>query len=509
MKTEILRRVYFLAMLVVLASCTKDDLDGKVNTLEEFKIETSGIPDEIVVSQFDTLSINPQISFDGPLSNLRYSWSIYLFDSDGNNPPDTLSSESKLSVPISLLPAKYYVEFSTEDISNGRKAFKRFNVRVEGIGSGIMALYERGGTVDVDLVRMKILDGALQSDIIGRSLFSIANPQYSLLGRPVSISMMSYNAEQRVNIFTDQDGLSLSAADMVISKPFAKMFALPPAVVKPEGLFSPIGITVPTNETSDGLELLVNDGQAYSNFVAFAGGRESAFSLLLSSDGPYRASPYVRYGLGRIIVYDQLKRRFMSVGPLSTLMTPLQGSGTAFDFKDIKRELVYMDYGFGGQYFNYAIFKDNNNLNKRFMYVMDFAGIVAKYVWDISAYPSIVDAKSFAFAQRAPLAYYANDRIIYRMKYDISSGEQQGTDVAWQLGGTSEKISLIKFCPVRGRNVTQNAREKYLFVCTYDETSDEGKIYVLDVDLTTGRLNSEPVNVFRGFGRIKDIAFKF
>jgi hypothetical protein len=56
--------------------------------------------------------------------------------------------------------------------------------------------------------------------------------------------------------------------------------------------------------------------------------------------------------------------------------------------------------------------------------------------------------------------------------------------------------------------VQENTRDRYLYVGTYN-AAGEGKLYIVQMNVTTGACVQEPVATFDQFGKIKDVAFKF
>ncbi len=144
---------------------------------------------------------------------------------------------------------------------------------------------------------------------------------------------------------------------------------------------------------------------------------------------------------------------------------------------------------------------------------MDLDDFSLAFSADISSYTGIAQATAFAWARRGPLAYYASGGTIYQIKYNYEAKTVEGSALAaWDGLGGGESITALKMCPHPGRNLPGgvSARDKYLFVGAYNESMQEGKVYVLGVNLETdGSLVAEPVAVYEGFGRIKGFGFKF
>lgn len=508
---RILHLFIIVCGILAMAGCYKDKGNYSYSNLPAFYVDTTHIKSAFIIAQYDTLTIPSSLVYEGDKSKLKFSWSTYLYapSISGGNPADTIATTENLATPIALLPEKYWLEFSATDTQTGRRTTYRYTVTVEGVGSGLMVLYEKDNKVDCDLIKTKLLEGLLTEDVVVRNMYSLANPGHPLTGKAVSIGMFKFTTTQYISIYSEHDGVVLSPADMSITKNFNSMFSAAPDVIHPEGYYAPVGLLTSDFENSSGFELMVNGGQAYANMVLFAFGKESAFSLLFAASGDYEAAPFPRYGLGRIVIYDQKNKRFLGASPLGTTLTPISSTGTAFNFQTLGKDMVYMDYGFGGTYMTYAFFKNPSDDGKRYLYVLDLGNSAAKYAWDVSAYARIADAKLFAMGTRGQLMYYAAGNQVFQLKYDLAAGQANGAVDAWPNIPAGEEITCMKLCPHPGRNVAENAKDKYLFVATYNNTTGKGKIYVLQANVTSGVLQQQPVAVYEDFGKIKDMAFKF
>lgn len=496
-----------------LASCQKDKGNYNYIDLEKMYVDTSGLGSAFIVKQFDTLKMRSGLTYDGDRSKLKYVWKAYDIYSSGTGiAADTLSTSENLSVPISLFPSNYYLEFSATDPVSGRRAAVRYTMKVESIGAGLLVLYEKDGKVDCDLIKTKLLEGLTPSDGVVRNLYSLANPGTPLTGDAVAAGSFFLGTVAQISIYTSNNAVSVSPSDMTVSKPFKDLFFMAPNTRKPQGYFAPLGFLSNNYESSAGFELLVNDGQLYANMVLFAFGRPTSFSLLAPAAGSYKASPFPVYGLAKIVVYDELSRSFLQASPLSTTLLPYNSPvvGTPpFNFNNIGKDLVYMSYGFGGTYMNYGIFKDPVDNGARYIYVMDFGGSTAKAIMDISSSENIAQAKLFAFGIRGQLMYYAVGNKIYQIPYDFNAGTASPSIVAWPHIPANEEITCMKMFPHPGRNVPENAMDKYLMVGTYDQSTGMGKVYMLQTNVTSGTIQAAPAAVYTQFGKVKDISFKF
>ncbi|MBO9561132.1 MAG: hypothetical protein J7621_00100 [Niastella sp.] len=498
---------------LLLTACHKDKGNYDYTELQDMYVNTASTGRAFIVKQFDTLKLKSNLVYNGDRSKLKYSWSAYFMVPNVNdNLADTLSTSEDLAVPIPYLPSKYYLEFTATDSTTGRRAAVRYEMTVESIGAGLLVLYEKDGKVDCDLIKTKLLEGLTPADEVVRNLYSLANPTVPLTGDALAIGAFNLSDVQYISLYTSNNGVAVSPADMVISKNFKDLFFLAPNTVKPQGYTAPLGFLTNDYEFSAGFEFLVNDGQLYSNMVIFAFGSESAFSLLAPATGNYKISPYPIFGGARIVVYDELSRGFLQGSPLGTTLSPYvsstQGS-PPFNFSNIGKDLIYLSYAFGGTYVCYGVFKNPVDNGARYVYMMDFLTSTARAVMDVSSLPNIAQARLFAFGVRGPLIYYAAGNKVYQIVFDPATGTaSQGID-AWPFIPANEEITCIKMCPHPGRNVSESALDKYLMVGTYNNSTGMGKVYMLQANITSGTLQAQPAAVYEQFGKVKDIAFKF
>lgn len=510
MRKKIQHLFVLIFITILMMACFDDTGNYDYSELPDFFVDTTGIKSNHIAPLYSILNIKSGLVYNGDKGDLSYIWRAYYKDYFGTygNPAITLAETEDLSAPVVLTPGSYWLEFCAMDKQTGRTATFRHSLIVESTGAGLLVLYQKDGIVDCDLIKTKLLFGDLDEDVVYRQMYTQSNPDYLLLGNPVSIGMYTFLNTQFISIYTDRDGIQISPYDMSLTKKFGDLFAFSPQVVKPEGYNVPCGLT--SYESSDGVEILINDGVCYFNAVMLSSimGKEAIFAEMT---GDYVAAPYPMFIPGASIIYDQKNMRFMTAGIFSTNYVPISSSSTAlFSFSDIQRKLVYLASAFGGSNYVNAIFKNPENDGKRYLYVMNFNPVEALFLWDISNYERIDEAELFTFGKRGPLAFYAVENKVFQISYDMNKGEVKEAAIdAWPYIPVGENITCIKLCPHPGRNVSESALDRYLIVATYNEVSKEGKVYFLRVDIASGVCEREPAAIFSQFGKIKDVAFKF
>jgi hypothetical protein len=501
------RYILLLAALLAAAGCYEDKGKDDDTELGDFYVDTEQAQQNYTRTIFSTFELDPDLVYHGDREDLDFSWKAYSSEPSMLYTVTPLGDTETLSAPITMMPGDYFVEFRATERSTGRAASHRYNLTVESSGAGMLVLYERDGRADFGLITPTYMFGNVADDAVSHDIFSRANPDYTLEGAPVALEMYKDANFQHITLLTESDGVRLSPIDMTVSEPFARWFSFPPKEVRPQGLVVPNGVldaNAAGYENSDGMEYMVSGGTVYTNVILFGFGSRTVFSERTMVGG-YSAAPFVFQGFGAVTAYDTLSGGFFSGSIAMTSATKVGGELGA-----IGKEYVYMNYGYGSTYVVNAIFRDQSGY---YFYVMNFQGNVLVFKADISAYTGIGQATAFAWGRRAPLAYYASGATVYQIKYNYEARTAEADALkAWDGLAAGETITALKLCPHPGRNLPDggDTRDKYLFVGAYNESTREGKVYVLEVRYSIdGSIVGEPVAVYGGFGRIKDFGFKF
>ena len=222
---------------------------------------------------------------------------------------------------------------------------------------------------------------------------------------------------------------------------------------------------------------------------------------------------YAGYGQ-TLIVYDELKGRFLYSNVFSSELLEIDydPAKSAYDMTAIgEKTCLYMDRGYSNEsaWYGYAIMRDKNT-NGLSCYVYVTSSAIANCygiaVLDLAACEEIEKAQYYAFGRRGPVLYYATNTAIYKVNYDLNTQEVvPASDAAWTCPA-GETITSVRMFVEDGLDLEESADSKYLLVSTYN--GSEGKLYVLGADVVSGSLSIEPMEIFIGFGEIKDVVFK-
>jgi hypothetical protein len=489
-------------------ACYKDEGNYTYRELPDLHVDTVGIPKTITVTQFQTLNVPSRLIYTGDKSDLDYTWVVvYYIDSRGRS-VDTLATTENLSLSIPTKPGNYTLEFTATNRNTGQSFFQLYRLIVEGaIGTGLLLLYEKNGIVDCDLIKTKTFVGTLERDTLLRGIFSRINPDYTLKGKPLQILIENLDANlQDIYLVTDEDIIRLFLDDMSIMDRFEELFFDLPEIVKPQGIIY-----------GGGIDFIFNDGKIHATRLQsfYLTGAEKEYKFPAATVGDYYAAPYIAAlsSIHAIIGYDQAGMRFRSIASMGTIVDPVASIVTtnAFDFDNVGKKMIYMGNAFGQCH---AILKNPVEDGKRYLYAMNInayfsSNFAALATYDISGLPRITGAELFTFSTRGPVSFYAVDNKVYRLVYNSTDLTVQPTaHEAWPYIPANEKITALQLMNHVGINVPESTQGKYLQVATYNETTGEGKVYLIQTDIVNGSCLTDPVAVYGGFGKIGNMAFK-
>jgi hypothetical protein len=496
-----------MALGIFFTACHEDKGNYDYRELVDFYVDPQGIPGNITVTQFRTLHLPSNLVYGGNKDDLEYAWLVFKQGATilEETTIDTLATTENLAAPVPVLPGTYTLVFTAMERESKRSTLQSYSLTVEGaIGTGLLVLHEKNGSVDCDLVKTRTLVGSLARDTVLRTIYSQANPGYPLSGKPLQMAVNTRLVY--IYLFTDTDAVRLSPVDMSIMARFDGLFFSVPGTAKPQGY----------NLTGGGnFETLINDGKYHFIPIVYVSlGAEKDALFTAAAAGDYYAAPYVVQAsiLSLPVFYDQAGMRFCVY---STDAVPISSTapGNAFDFSNVGKKMVYMESGFGTGNVH-SIFKNPVEDGSRYLYLMNVntsasSSFKANAAYDISAWPDIANARYFTLSTRGPVGFYATDNKVYRYTYSSNDFTVQPTaQEAWPYIPAGETITAIQLVKYAGSSVPSSTLDRYLLIATYNETSGEGKLYVIEIDVVNGLCTTTPVAIYDQFGKVTNMTFK-
>lgn len=498
--------MFCVGLLVILAASCKKDLGNydytKVNAPV---LDTTGIAATYSIERYANLSIDPKIAKNGiDTTNLSYQWTLYkaTVTTGQLNIPVQLSKLRKLNVPIGEPIGIYKVELVVTDTKNALKTNVVFDVSISaGMEYGLLVMHTAGGTSDVDFLVTKNavpITGVAEKRL--RNLYQQGTgARLDGEGRFISLSRRtSFTAfvTNWITVGTSSHLQRVNGNDFTFLREDQGMFLRPGQVINPQA-----------HDLSDisSYETLINDGKLYyTNSTDQLG---AAFSAPLSGD--YALAPFTVNACASALVsvgYDQKNGRFIRPSSATSgVLTPFRAPASIdqpFDLTNIGKDMVGMDRGISN--YTLSFFKDKSGAG-RWLYVVNFNksddGLLGVASYNMTNLPDVANAIFYQANKSSNSCYYATPTKIYR--YDYVGANTASSAFEVPAGETITAMKVYK--PTPNFNLT-TADGRILYVGTWNGT--QGKLYELAIDPTTAVINTTPLNVFDGFGKIISISPK-
>ncbi|MDD2425838.1 MAG: PKD-like family lipoprotein [Bacteroidales bacterium] len=509
---------YFLMLAVVLlAGCYVDKGNYDYKEINEIVIDVSDIPTEYNISQFDELTIDPEVTFTKntiPEEDLEYKWTIFNTHY-ANSYSEVIGNERVFSGPITQQSSSssYILMLDVKDKVTGVAAQQRFTLWISSnIISGWLVVHTANNQSDLDYIATTNAVPTISENRRFSNVYSLVNGS-KIEGTATFVAGARKNntVVNSIYIGTENELYKIKGKTFEFEYLSQSMFTIVPTVIKPQ--------CYEIGGTYSNYQFLINNNQLHS--IANQSAWEVTFSYaLLPNAGTLGTSavelaPFIympedfpsttRFGG---VFYDKLGQRFVilpyATMPVTTLSKFTDQVGAAFNVNNIGKELIYMERGYNN--YCYSVFKDNSG-NGRWLYVSDFnkamSSNMAVAAYDMSALTNIANAKFFSTGNRGQVLLYATTRDIYTYEY-------AGSNTAVKINNdfpAGEEITSMKIYKPGTTNGLGEANGAILYVATWNGT--EGKLYEFSMNEANGYLrNKTPLNIFTGFGKIMDMNHK-
>jgi hypothetical protein len=490
--------------LAFLAGCYKDKGNYDYTTINKIIVTDARAASRIFIFQGDTLKLSPTITQTIATEGLTYLWFAYNNSSNSpyNLPRDTISRVKDLNYVIDsrifVLGEDYRLTLKVTDPKTSVSSFILYDLTISNkLGQGWMLFEEKAsGAGDLSMI--------LPNNSIERNVYSSINPS-APLGKPVAINATSFSITddlsspgKRIYLLTENDGLELNALTMQKKFPFGYLYFAAPAVVKPtfQGWTAYLSGVNPFQR----MGVAVNNGKVHVNLVGGFPGIKKWGEALSTPDGgfDYDIAPDIAGAAAfsatyPIVMFDKKYKRFYSVGTTRLASFPAAAS-TVFDMNNVGLDLLKLDSSNVSGVWN-AVMKDATN-----PYLLQFktAATAADPVITVSKVainaPGLMNTKVISASTLTPHIYYSSGNTI--VKYETTSNTTAEA-FSFPAGENVTKLVYQKVVPGTGA-----AR---VVAATWNGT--ESKVYFFSVS-AIGELGATYTNVFTGFAKIVDMAYK-
>src|SRR6187399_2654124 len=506
--------------------------------------------DSLVVKQNDSLKVNILISQTKPSNDLAYEWMIIQSASTIGNPPQyVVGNTAQLRTKIILSPNLYKVVVKVTDKTTGVSFTKFYSLNVDTSpwgGEGWVILQDQAAEgCDVSVITTR--DGVVRGTIYP-NVYSLANG-HKLPTGTYKVNVINYSNAlriQKVSFFYPNGGLQVRSTDYLDSSNSNGWFVNLPSVVN----FESTGVGPVTGQ----YEILINNGQLQYQAVNATSIKTPPiiFGAPLIGSWP-SLSPYfmLNSNSSYCTFFDKGNRCFLHINTSNNTLIPtsqpdianqhflpysgtggatnLTVTGKGFDLNNIGRNLIYSENAqlLDGVISNpayYCIFRNSAN-DSTFLYQFTSGStgiannaITGRYflkdattnVTGINT-ASIFAVPAFSAASVSNVFYYVpgnstNSIYVCNPSY---TGTLPATTTS-HLGYSFPAGTIIKTMKVfkSGYTTAPSTESKVLVVATDETASGAGhKVYFFNLT-GTGEINTTPANVYTGFDKIVDIAFK-
>ncbi|TMI61524.1 MAG: hypothetical protein E6H07_18550 [Bacteroidetes bacterium] len=552
-----------LPALIVLAlySCSKDKgnydyTDANVITIttDMANVDPAVVinNDSLVVKQNDSLKVNILISQTKPSNDLAYEWMIIQSASTIGNPAQyVVGNTAQLRTKILLSPNLYKLVIKVTDKTTGVSFYKFYSLNVDTSpwgGEGWVVLQDQAAQgCDISVITTR--DGVVRGNIYS-NVYSLANG-HKLPTGTYKMNVFNYLNTlriQKVSFFYPNGGLQVRSTDFLDSSNSNGWFVNLPSVVN----FESTG-AAPVNGQ---YEVMLNNGQLQYQIVNTNTIKTPpiVFGAPLIGTWP-SLSPYFMFNSNSsyCTFYDKVNRCFLHINMAGNTLIPtnlpdianqhwpaysgtggatnLTVTGKGFDLNNIGRNLIYsenaqlLDGAIAAPGY-YCIFRNSAN-DSTFLYQFTSGStgitnnaITGRYflkdatinVTGINT-ASIFAVPAFSTASVSNVFYYVpgnstNSIYVCNPSY---TGTLPATTTS-HLGYSFPAGTVIKTMKVfkSGYNAVSipSTESRVLVVATDETTSGAGhKVYFFNLT-AIGEINTIPANVYTGFDKIVDIAFK-
>jgi hypothetical protein len=501
--------VLLLSGMLILSGCYKDKSTLGLTELNKVGLSDPKTLATIDVYQGQELILKPTLSqsMSDKIDQLKFEWSVYDNSSTSSYvvPEAIISNEHELKYLVNgdpfTLGQRYLLRLTVTDKTTGLSSFLNYTILIANkYGTGWLVLEDRAGKGDLSFV---FTDNSVEHGIYSdRNTAPLTGPKKLEL-TPFAITDDISASGKRLYILADNGSQEYNYLTMVKKFDYAFEFFSAPTVIKPQ-VMTWTSPAVNSANRNGGLGVVINNGKMHSNLVGGFPGIKKWGDVALTPEGNanYNLAPFATGGNSYpAIVYDNLSKRFYSVRGYSP--TPIAGSleafpsaaSTEFDMNNVGMTMIFQDSADVVKDFN-AVMRSDDNQAYLLRYKTDKTDAVPRITISkkLMNAPGILNYSAASGSTSTPHLYYGNGNTVNT--YETSSN----TVVETYNFPATEQVTSIKYA-----KYTSGSTSASLLVGTWNGT--EGKLYYFTVS-AAGAIGNY-TNVFSGFGKIVDMAYKY
>jgi hypothetical protein len=518
--SRIVRLGLLLGVLTTQSSCFKDLGNYDYKELDEVVIDTTnmGMLSHYSLSRYENLTLEPEVYFNGTRVTeasdvpLDYYWTIGINGTGAGivYRLDTLATTIKLDAPIVQPAGSWTLMLVAKNRETEVETYLKFTVSIEeSITDGWMILYERGGNTDIGLIaNNRIKKGYTEgTEKLFLDAYSSSNGE-RLSGKPVSFK----HSMGGIGLAGGGDIIVASEHDAaVVNLTFTKLYDFEELFwTKPGGGKNLTFWKSGGSGGSAGGEVIINNNKVHR----YVGGNRDLNKYQDAYTGTYGelASWVPDYLISfDALVYDQTNTRFLGVATSGVKLDkfPTQAANAPFDINNTGMQMVASDFGYSN--YEYSLMKNGSTyaLLVSDLYTTNISSTnIAKGYYDMSNCPNIANTTSVSAGTLGQVFYYTAGDGVYLYR----PGSGNAATKVWEApaGETVTCVRVQKFyytlLVVTGMLLNNN---QIVYVSTWNESTQTGTVHQMVMNATNGSIDASTDRSYTGFGKVKDMAWKW
>lgn len=492
--------------------------------------------DSIVVRQNDSLKLNVILSQTKASDDLSFSWLVTQTTAVLANPGQyVIGNAQQLKTKITLPAGLYKLVVKVTDNKTGVSFYKFYMLNVDSApfgGEGWVVLQDQPVDGGCDITVIGSRDGVTRGTVFP-NVYSQVNGR-KLPAGTYKVNVLSYNQStvrsQKVSFFYPNGGLQVRSTDYADSSVHTSWFMVPPATynLQLNGVVS-----------NGQYEYQICNNEFYYRRVNPITITTPPVLFGAPVFGTWSMAPFVmNYAAAEqyYTMYDQANKCFVLYNAETATLTPTGRpdvanahfanytqaasnldaiTGSGFDMNYIGKNLVYAENAQPHTMANtvYDCFFRNNGGDSTWLYQLPVGlnylnNITSgRFYLDQSKVPGINSATLFACPTHLSMPgkfYYTVANQIYTCTVATLANSTATAGLSFPSGTVIKAMKVFK----AGYTTAPSTDSRVMVVAT-DETASGGghKVYFFNLDIN-GAINTTPAQVYTGFSKIADLAFK-
>lgn len=334
--------IIIIAFIALLSACKKDHNNYDYQPKEEITL-TGMATNYTVISEKESLTINPEVKSTDPNAQLEYLWGIYETNVQGYAPLlDTIAKTKNLEYVVKQAAKGWVLVYRVTNKKSGYSKYFTSDINViTEFTKGWYVAKDDGAEADLDLflTPTNIIPTAkrenIYSTINGGKMQGKVNMLGFLTNYKTSVTGVNGNTRS-LFLLTDKDVSAIYLNTLKKTRDFNNMFIGTPGIKNPNHIFA-----------SGTGYYFTNNGQMHNIYnMGQNDGRFGGRILRDANNSNYNLSKYFLagiIGLGDPLFFDELSSSFVSMpGSGTSMVSTTNDAATMLSANNNNQKLLYM-----------------------------------------------------------------------------------------------------------------------------------------------------------------------